>query len=264
MRAFWALSMCCGMAALFTWIGSAVTASAVQGARLSINFRSRPAVLHSFMEGTRGWRGARASWLASFSSLPRRGREHACSRKRQLPGLRLTDFNARITELLATKATTNDDGSLRRRSWTFPARPRRHGSRVMIKSRRRSGRSASLSTFTTLRPRPPTTSPAWPRSSTSWTRETATETSARRRSDQLRRWWSGTSYEAKRFLGPLSSSPRRPERRHWKAGCSTFAAARASRASPPGRCSSSAPSGTEGAGRSPDHPGGARSGQSGG
>jgi putative DNA primase/helicase len=84
----------------------------VRGARLSINLQVQPAVLHNFMEGTKGL--ARGSgFLARFLLVAPETRQGTRMFQDPPPTWPALDaFNARTAELLATPATINDDGSL--------------------------------------------------------------------------------------------------------------------------------------------------------
>jgi Protein of unknown function (DUF3987)/Primase C terminal 2 (PriCT-2) len=84
----------------------------VRGARMSINIQVQAAVLRDFMEGTKGL--ARGSgFLARFliaAPETRQGTRMFQDAPATWPAL--DDFNARIAELLAAPANTNDDGTL--------------------------------------------------------------------------------------------------------------------------------------------------------
>jgi putative DNA primase/helicase len=84
----------------------------VRGARLSINLQVQPSVLSEFMEGNRGL--ARGSgFLARFllaAPETRQGTRMFQEAPASWPAL--DAFNARIAELLTTRANINDDGSL--------------------------------------------------------------------------------------------------------------------------------------------------------
>jgi putative DNA primase/helicase len=84
----------------------------VRGARLSISLQVQPAVLRDFMEGNKGL--ARGSgFLARFLLSAPESRQGTRMFQEPPPKWPALDaFNARIAELLATKATINDDGSL--------------------------------------------------------------------------------------------------------------------------------------------------------